>query len=356
MAIKFNSPDVDFVKRSAEDAKNKINKLQEIGLPGIKEIPKKIWREIQKMILTERQIAKKFLMMQGKLMNIPGNFQMSEEDAQLMVYGKLYYKNGKLYDNDKKDPACVATPGDEDNRNPAFYFVAPIIETHPLWEKITGMIKELKEKLIQLGIKIGEFIAALPRAIIQIVTSLIALVSAAIILPFGAGIPTAITAVQTMVETLKDLQSKTADILPLLVVVDIIGLVLPPQAQSLIVLLNAVILIILGIVSGLTAILGLLGKVLSKLGSKKKDMDTQSLKVESKAEPSTINKGESAKISASATGGNWEFSYQWTDSNGNIVSKEAETTVTPQRTTTYNCTARDTSGTVKQSSVTVKVI
>lgn len=356
--INFNSPKVDDIKAKRDELQEKINSLQGIGLPGVKDVPKTLWDKlIVPRLLTERQVAKKLLMIQGASFSPP----LAEEDAQLMIYGKVYYKNGKLFDNDKKDPACISMPGDED-------YQPPIDKNSPMWQKIVQMVKDLKDGLLQLGIKLAEFTFALPAAIAVIAVSLVALVSSAVIMPFGAGIPTALSAVQTMMATIKNLQAKTAEFLPLLALVDIIGLLLPSSAQMVIAQINVIFALLTTIIAGLTAIIGLLGKIVGKLSKSKKKMDDQQLKVDVKAEPQLIKLGETAKLTANATGGDWDHRFEWTDSSGQVISNEAEVTVTPnissvntydrnfKKTFTYNCKITDSQGSTKTTSTTITMI
>lgn len=352
----------DAMIKAKEDLKTKIIGIQNFGLPGIKDVTKTLWESgIKPQLLTPRQICKKIIMIQGQT-TTP---KVYEEDAQFIVYGKKYYKGGKLYDNDFKDPACVSLPTDED-------FIPPIDETHPLWQKILQMIKDLEENLIQLGIKLGEFTVALPAAIATIAVSLVALVSSIIILPFGSGIPTAITAVQTMIKAIKQLQQKTAEILPLLVVIDTISLLLPKNAQSVIAQVNIVFGLFLIIVNGLTALLGLLGGVSKSISKAQTKMANIPLTSDPKAEPSSVTQGQTVKLSANASGSDYNYTYQWTDINGNIIAKDptmvdddGTRTVKPTipiitnslikkpATTTYTCKVTDGAGTIKQSTVTI---
>ena len=353
----FNSPNIDVLKKSKNDLQEKINTLQGLGLPPTKDISKTLWINlIQPKLLTERQISKKMLMMSGKSYIPP----LSEEDAQLIVYGKIYYKNGKLYDNDKLDPACVAKPGDID-------YMPPIDENHPMWKKITDMTKKFKDDLIQLGIKLGEFLFLLPQAIANIALSLISLASSAVILPFGAGLPTALSSVQTMIQTLKQLQAKTAEILPLLAIIDVISLILPKEAQAAVAQLNIIVGLFFVVVETLTVILGLLDKVMSAFKKSKSKSDSQLLTIDVKAQPSSVKVGEPTKLLASAMGGDWNYTYQWSDINGNVVGTESEVTITPSLSTfsnpllpsssiTYTCTIKDGTGTVKVASVKVSRI
>ena len=352
----------DAMIKQKEDLKSKIVGIQSVGLPGIKDVTKTLWdNSIKPNLLTPRQVCKKMVMMQGKTI-VPIVY---EEQAQYIVYGKKYYKNGKLYDNDAADPACVSQKTDED-------YIPPMDENHPMWQKILQMIKDLEENLIQMGIKLGEFTVALPAAIATIAVSLIALVSSVIILPFGSGIPTAITAVQTMIKAIKQLQQKTAEILPLLAVIDTVSLLLPKSAQGVIAQINIIFGLFLIIITGLSAILGLLGGASSAVSKSQTKMASIPLASAPSASPSSVTQGQSVKLSANASGSDYNYTYQWTDANGNVIAKDpamvdddGTRTVTPNiplivnplitipATTTYTCKVTDGAGTIKTSTVTI---
>ena len=353
--VNINSPDTTSLQSSKDSLKDQITGLQSVGLPTVIPDP---WAQIKDQLLTQHQIAKKMMIMQNQN-SIP---PMSEEDAQFFVYGKLYYKNGKLYDNDKLDPACISKPGDED-------YSPPMDETHPMFEKISAMIKDLEDQLKQMGIKLGEFTLAIPATIATIVISLVALVSSAIIMPPGSGIPTALTAVKTMMSAIKELQAKTAQILPLLAIIDTIALLLPKEAQSIVAIIAAIIAAFLVIVGGITAILGLIGGVSSSLSKSQTKLASAVLTVAPKADPSSVTQGQSSNLSANASGGDWNYTFQWTDANGSIVAQTAAgdddgtRTVTPvipnitptnlAPTTTYTCKVTDGTGAIKQSTITI---
>lgn len=357
----FNTASTTELIKSRDDLQKKIVSLQKLNLPPVSKVPSDIWdKAIKPKLLTQRQIAKKMLMMQSS--------SLLEEDAQLCIYGKIYYKNGKLYDNDKLDPACVAQPDDED-------YLPPIDENHPMWKKINQQIKDLENGLTQLGIKLGEFTIAIPTTIAVIATSLVSLVSSAVILPFGAGIPTAMTAVQTMMASVKNLQQKTAEILPLLVIIDTIGLLLPKEAQPVIAQINIIFGIFVTIIAGLTAILGLLGGITKALDKAKKKMESVSLTIKAKADPPMITKGKEVKLSVEASGSDYKFSYEWTDINGTIIPRtdlegddDGIRTIIPKipfiidpfkpglPSTTYTCKVTDGKGIIKTDTVKINRI
>jgi len=358
----FNTASTSELTKSIDNLQNKITTVQSIGLPPISTMPKNIWdKSIKPNLLTQRQIAKKMIILQGASYNPP----ISEEDAQLCVYGKIYYKNNKLYDNDKLDPACISQPGDDD-------YQPPINENHPIWKKIDKQIKDLENDLIQLGIKLGEFTIAIPAATLTITISLAALVSSAVILPFGSGIPTAMTATQTMMTVIRNLQQKTAEILPLLAIIDTIGLLLPKESQSVISQINTIFAIFITILASLTILIGLLNKVTSSLSKSTNKMNSIGLTIKAKAEPSKISKGDEVTLSVDASGSDYQFKYEWTDINGNIIPRtnldgddDGYRVITPNipyvinsfnsivPSATYTCKVTDGKGTIKTSSVKV---
>jgi len=351
----FNSPPTADLEKKKKELKDNVVKLQKIGLPPVAEIGQQLWENmIKPKILTNRQIMKKMLMLQGQAYPEP----MTEEDAQFIVYGKVYYKDGKLYDNEIEDPACVSQPTDDD-------YEPPIDENHPLWKKVVGMLDDIKDSLLQLGIKLGEFLIAQPQAIANMAISLSALASSVVILPFGSGLPTALSAVQTMMKTIKDLQAKTAEILPLLAILDFIALVLPKNAQSIIAQINVIIAIYLGVLTAITAVLGILEKITKALDKFKKKQDN---KITAKliANPNPVTKrSDGTELKVEASGGDWQYTFRWTDQLGNLIPLESgiepdddngTRKVTPQVTTIYTCRIVDGTGTVKEVSIPVIIL
>jgi uncharacterized membrane protein YbaN (DUF454 family) len=365
-------PDLDSIMQNKNDAVEKINKLQEIGLPGVKDVAKVIWQKIQdQLLLSPRQIAKKLVMLAGESLDtgwFPGKGGMTEEDAQLMVYGKVYYKNGKLYDKDYPDSAwvyydgsnfddsnipCIGHPGDED------YF-PPMTKDHAMFKEAIDNVKKFKAALQQIAIHLGEFLIALPNMIITIAISLVSLVSSIIILPPGAGIPTALTAVQTMLKTLKDLQAAVAVFLPPIEdLFEVIGQILPKSAQPIINMITGIISILFGIISAILAIVGIFDKIMEAVKKLTKKSEEQEMKTKAKAEPATVEQGESTVLTAEVTGGSWDFDYEWTGPGG-VISNEQSPKVTPNfgqdgKKVTYTCKATDKkSGTVQTDSVKIR--
>jgi len=308
----LNSLAGDTLKKATDSINDSIVKLQGIGLPPIKDIPQILWDKVIKpRLLTERQIAKKIILLANQSFPIP----MTEEDAQLIVYGKIYYKDDVLYDNDAEDPACVAKPGDID-------YQPPIDETHPLWQKIVKYIKEFKDSLIQLGIKLGEFLYLIPATIANVAISLTSLVSSIIIVPFGAGIPTALTAVQTMITSIKTLQAKFSELLPLLSGLTIISLLLPKSMQDIISKITSILTVISTILASMTSILGLIDIIMSLFNKAQRKMKSIPVTVKAKANPTIVKQSQSTILTVEVSGGDYDYIYEWTDSNGTVIAKD----------------------------------
>jgi len=293
-----------------DSMKDNITKLQGIGIPGIKDITKKLWDEVIKpKLLSERQIAKKVLLIT--------NPTMTEEEAHLQVYGKLYYVNNSLDYNDYDYPDSISKITDD-------FFYQPLTETHPLWIKIKNWIKELKNSIIQLGIKLGEFINLIADITVTISLAITSLFSSIIILPFGAGMPTALTAVKTVMSEIKKLQAKVSEFFPLLSAFDIIGLLLP------ITLISGIVATLIGIFKGintliesLVSILGFLSILEALFKRFKKKFDSIKLTVTAKATPSTVNINQQSILSAEASGGDYNYKFEWTDKYGNIIENNS---------------------------------
>ena len=337
-----------------------IKSIQTDGFSTAK-IGEQIWKNlIEPRLLTEKQIIKKIVMLTSSSSPIP----ITEEYAQLIVYGKVYDRKpeepndsiGELWDNDRKDPSCIATPEEED-------YQPPIYKSHPMYQKVETMLKDIKEALIQLGIKLAEFIMAIPAAITTMISAFASLVSSILILPWGSGIPTALTAVQTMIKTIKDLQSKTAELLPHLGIINLIGLILPKTAQIVISQINAIFVIFMGILTAILGILSILKSITIPLEKLKKKAKDAKLEIKLKAEPEIITTSDGSSIlSVEASNGDWQYKYKWTDEHNHIIPKdindeddEGKRTVKPLHTTIYTCRVTDGSGSSKEKTITIIV-
>jgi len=349
----------DEINKKIKDVKDGMTTLQGLGLSGIKDITTNLWKSIESMLLTKRQMAKKLL--------LTSNPSMTEETAQLFIYGKIYYKNGILYDNDIIDPSCVSKPTDDK-------YYPPLSEKHSISKQIDKWIEELKHSLEQLGIKLGEFTSLIADTIETIALALVSLVSSLVILPFGAGIPTALTAVKTMMIAIKNLQAKIGEIFPFLSSFDILGYLLPMSILAGILATLAGILVILKtIIDSITSIFGILAIITALFNKIKKRSASVPFNANAIAIPNQVKISQISMLSVTANGGDYNYTFEWTDSYGNIIANDpnldyddgtrtltpyipyvAKTLVTPSSEIS-NYTVKVTDGTGKFTTSTVQI-
>jgi hypothetical protein len=325
----LNSPDVTSLKESKEKLEKKIESIQKSGI-NINPIVNKALLKIDEMLLPHEEIAKKLLIIRSEL---SGN-KITEDLAELIIYG---------------------TADDPDNNRGESFSIKGIDKKNPIMEEVKDIIKTVKDNILQLGIKSAEFIKELIDATTQIITSIIALAASVVILPFGSGIPTAITAVKTMLAALRNLKYKAVEILPLLGIVDFIALILPEKAQFIIGWINIVIVGFIAIMETIDVIINLMDKVTSSLDKADKKMKEMEFKVECSATPSSINKNETVRLNVSASGGDWNFTYKWLDQNDNVIGYTENISLPLPKTTRFKCIVTDGTGLSKSDSIKVKV-
>lgn len=337
----FNSPSTDQLEEQVKKSQENVDNIREKPTVNI---------DIKKYFLTERQIAKKLLMMQS-----PG---MDEERAQLIVYGKLNDIKpvlptdsiGKIFDNDKREPTCVSQPTDENYEEQE----RPLDENSPMWKDIEKKKKEVIDSVKELGVKAKELIVAEIQCMIEIVSSLISIASSAVIMPPGSGLPVAFASLQTMISSIKRLQAKTGEIAPLFAPLQYIALLLPASAAAIVALIAAVMTVINTTLSLVAGVMSALGKASESLP---KELPTQELTIKPEATKTTIVKGEITTLKAGATGGDWQYTYEWTtEPPSGFNSKEKEPTVNPMNTTKYLVKVTDKSGSSKNSDITIIVL
>jgi len=201
--------------------------------------------------LTPRQIAKKLMEFNAPIITDGTNqvIPPDEKSIHIVVYGKyLLDGKGKLVDNEIKFPDCV----DKDRG---------MSLTHPMFtEKIKNMISEVKTSIRILNIKKIALKEAFELAGKQIVAGVAAAVSALTLLPFGAGLPTAIPALQSIVTAINTLMSTILEILPVLGPLVNIPLVIAEGVlNSIFTMVNSALVVLIGIldlISGLKQTIG----------------------------------------------------------------------------------------------------
>ena len=283
--------------------------VEDIKKPSIK---------ISDFILTDYQIAKKMIQMTGEI---------DEEDAHLIAYGKLmligegsYQKNiSQIYvDNEVKYPDCVdKTQGIPDG--------SPQIQ----WIKDT--IKKVLDAVAQLAIKIADLGKEIISCMFQIIQSIIALAASAVLMPFGSGLPVGLAAIKTMIASIKNLQSKVTDFIPILQPLEYIELVAPQAA-----------LIVEPAIAGLSGIFSAIDKLTSFIpaGSSPPEIpftpdaindptkftpDLKPMTVDAEFTKNLIGNKIDITLKATAAEGSWDYTYQWTGPGGfNAQKKEVK--------------------------------
>lgn len=280
-------------------------------------------------MLSDREVVKKLLIQGGSVAGAPSDLpddkqvKMAENAAHMTVYGKL------PTDPDPLTPDLTKTP---------------IKDGHPMMEKAKNMKSELKTTLSQLAQKTKEVLAATQQLISDLIQAIITLASSAVVLPFGAGVPTGLSAVMSIFSSLQAYQTKLMQVIPLLQPLSNIALVVKSsdKAESVAGLVNQA----LGkIGEPLNLIDGLMDK-LSIVGKKAQETQEASkpIKVEiTNSNPFITPEKPESKLTAIASQGTWEYTYKWTSNKDNTwMSTEKEIVVNPTVSTTYTVEVKDT--------------
>lgn len=304
--------------------------------------------DIREHFMTDRQVMKKVMMSGGNMSGIPDpsatDIQMSEEDAHSLVYGKLMYDdNGKLVDNEEKNPECV----DKKTK---------VKDSHPLKMWIKNKKLDVAIAFDSLKSKSAEIGEASTQLSIETVAAFITIGSSAAILPFGAGVPTAFSALQGIFSALQAFQTKVIQVLPILEPLTYVAILIPLDVIGTVIgMINGLLAIVSGALAAVAGLLAPIAQLKSIIGTEPPKQQMKLEKIE--ANPETIGPGQSTKLSIFVTNGSWDYNYTWSH-NGTVISNEKEVQVQPLTTTTYTCTAvdKDGSGALVSGQVTVIVI
>ena len=127
-----------------------------------------IWKDlIEPNVMTERQIAKKMLVVSSGMLpavgNIPSAPTLDEKTAHLIVYGKLKYKGvGTLSDNELPydsvknplgDPTCVYDPENNPEDFKLTGVTTPMSGTSMMMLWIKDAKSQVKKSFMQIGLK-----------------------------------------------------------------------------------------------------------------------------------------------------------------------------------------------------------
>lgn len=216
-----------------QDLENNIDKLNEVILQLNEEVKP---FDLSKHILTKRQIAK-------KMFGFLSPYQPPDEKSiHILVYGKyMVGADGKVVDDEVKFPECV----DKDRC---------LNDNHPmLKDTVKNMVKDLKNSFRVLNIKSTELKDSFKLAVKQIAVAAPATASAALTLPLGSGVMPALAGVQNIVASIKTLQSRVLEIIPILGPLVNLPLIIMEESLNLILSMVNMVLTILIEVIGLIA-------------------------------------------------------------------------------------------------------
>jgi len=123
-----------------------------------------------------------------------------------------------------------------------------------------------------------------------------------------------------MIIAIKNLQSKIGEIFPFLSAFDFVGYLLPISVLTgILATIIGILAIIKTITSSITSIFGVLSIILALFSKIKKRSDNVQFKAFAIATPDHISIGQTSILSVNANGGDYNYTYEWTDSYGNII-------------------------------------
>lgn len=334
--------------------------------------------DINSMVLTKRQIAKRMLLLSGGIISSSGaavqnlagstnkiitsanmmgidassddiNSVMDDYDTQFalnaaqtigkaitpetahfIVYGKFKRdSNGNLIDDEIQDPDCVLKE-------------LAMPDSHPTMTEIGVMIKKTTKALRMLGIKQQELLDDVAQTMIAIPSSVTAIASAAVILPPGAGIPVAFSAFMGLMSNIMNLVSKISGLAIDIENLTYLPIILGERADSIIGVINTQLIAIITILTTIDGLTRLVPSVSIPPGVG--NQPGEPIEIEASASPEVIQYGQSTDVylSVKATKGSWEYDYKWRGTDGFYAEgKNIKIAGGPLVTTIYEVTVTD---------------
>jgi len=223
--------------------------------------------------------------------------------------------------------------------------VAAYPKNHPTRTFIKDKKKEVKTAAKELGFKGKELTDGITQLTIETIASFVTIGSSAVIMPPGAGVPTAFSAVQGLFASLKAFQTKLNQLQPVLEPLKYVEM-LVPEGSSIISSINTALGAVNGIVSGVAGVTAPISTVQSLLGSTSVPgvnappgpIDSPVL-VWGNNNNQAVAAGTAVWIGSNPKGGDWKYKYWWTADNPNdpIINSNAKAvTVYPTKTTKYS--------------------
>lgn len=349
--------------------------------------------EIDKFLLTKRQIAKKMILISAGAIGAAGNVvegvtagantiitstaaldgssttinpvteatnsfeynfalnaanmigqKVTPEAAHFIVYGKfLRDSDGNLIDNEVLYPECVLQE-------------LAMPDTHPTMANIQVMITQAQRVLRMLPIKQQEMLDDIAQAMIAIPASITSIASAAAIMPPGAGIPVAFSAFQGLMANIMNIVSKIAGVTVDIEYLNYIPLLVDSsKLDAILGIINGVLIAINTVLMTIDGLTSIIPSVPTPPGVGNEPGEP--IEVEGSIIPDTINKYDVREVvlKANATKGSWEYEYRWYGPNGfSSTEKEIKILVGPfDSSQTFRLQAIDKKDTSNASSIDV---
>jgi hypothetical protein len=280
-------------------------------------------KSVEDAYLTESEIQKNKVILQSS--SIPEN-RISDEDAQKIVNS--------------------------------------IPNNHPANAEIKKKKKEVSYAVKQLGFKVAELTQGTAQLITETIAGFITIGSSAAIMPLGAGLPTAFSAVMSILSSLQAFQTKLNQLEPLLTPLKDLPMLVAPDSPALATVKTTLssVNVALGAVTGLVSTVG---GVKDSLGGTKIPGigDTPAEAIETPVlvwgNETIVSPGTPVWISSNPKGGSWNYKYNWTsDNETEIISNNNKSiSVAPAITTKYTVAVSnaDGKGVTSQGTWTVTV-
>jgi len=238
--------------------------------------------------------------------------------------------------------------------------VAAYPNNHPTKTLITDKKKEVTNATKQLGIKGKEITDGITQLTTETIASFVTIGSSATILPPGAGVPTAFSAVQGLFASLKAFQTKLNQLEPVLEPLKNVEMLVPDDSPATSTI-NTALGTLNGLISGVASVISPITQVQNVLGSTSVPGVTsqpQAIKWDGNGIWGTktiltqtqVNAGgEDGKvwISCSPIKGTWKYTFWWSSDNdpGIVNSNSKSINVWPTTTTKYTVRVQNDDGT-----------
>jgi len=243
--------------------------------------------------------------------------------------------------------------------------VASYPNNHPTKAFIKEKKKEVKTAVKQLGFKGKEIIDGTIQLTTETIAAFVTIGSSAAIMPIGAGLPTAFSAVQGLFASLKAFQTKLNQLQPILEPLKYVEMLVNTEdntpegdaGKASIESINVALGTITGLISGVAGVVSPITQVKNTLGGTKipgvggPENPTPPEPIEHPILMWGNNSGEVAPgtdvwISSNPKGGTWQYKYWWSsDNDPAVVNKSTQSVnVNPRVTTTYSVGVTNKSG------------